>query len=253
MLGIIPAAGIAQRMQPLGCSKELLPVGTRLVNGVARPRAVAEYLIERMTAAGATRICCVISPNKSDLLRYFAAHECATRLFYAVQPEARGLCDALFRAAPFTRPGEPILIGLPDTVWFPADAYRPALDFTAGGVNLVCFPVADPAQFDAVIADEEGRVERVEVKQAGARSRWVWGAVTCTAEAFHDLRLLWESRQCGDEFLGSLLNAYLARGGAVRALRVGEAYLDVGTVTGYHAAQDFLRRRERALDDEAAA
>ena len=39
-----------------------------------------------------------------------------------------------------------------------------------------------------------------------------------SAEAFHDLRLLWESRQCGDEFLGSLLNAYIANGRRVRAL-----------------------------------
>ncbi|HEY2232982.1 MAG TPA: nucleotidyltransferase family protein, partial [Candidatus Angelobacter sp.] len=27
MIGIIPAAGAGERIQPLGCSKELLPVG----------------------------------------------------------------------------------------------------------------------------------------------------------------------------------------------------------------------------------
>ena len=51
MIGIIPAAGAAQRIQPLGCSKELLPVGSRMVDGNARPKAVAEYLVERMIAA----------------------------------------------------------------------------------------------------------------------------------------------------------------------------------------------------------
>ena len=44
MMGIIPAAGAGQRIQPLGCSKELLPVGSRSVDGVQRPKAVAEYL-----------------------------------------------------------------------------------------------------------------------------------------------------------------------------------------------------------------
>ena len=61
MLGIIPAAGAGQRIQPLGCSKELLPVGSRAIAGVERPKAVAEYLVERMIAAGATQICLVIS------------------------------------------------------------------------------------------------------------------------------------------------------------------------------------------------
>ena len=53
MIGIIPAAGAGERIQPLGCSKELLPVGSRLVGGVERPKAVSEYLVERMIAAGA--------------------------------------------------------------------------------------------------------------------------------------------------------------------------------------------------------
>ncbi|HXU61322.1 MAG TPA: nucleotidyltransferase family protein, partial [Polyangia bacterium] len=57
MLGVIPAAGSGTRIQPLAFSKELLPVGSRTEGGVERPRAVCEYLIERMLAAGATRLC----------------------------------------------------------------------------------------------------------------------------------------------------------------------------------------------------
>jgi glucose-1-phosphate thymidylyltransferase len=54
MLGIIPAAGAATRIQPLAFSKEMLPVGSRLdADGVERPKAVSEYLVERMVLAGA--------------------------------------------------------------------------------------------------------------------------------------------------------------------------------------------------------
>jgi UTP-glucose-1-phosphate uridylyltransferase len=47
MWGVIPAAGNGTRIQPLAFSKELLPVGDR--DG-ERPKAVSDYLVERLTA-----------------------------------------------------------------------------------------------------------------------------------------------------------------------------------------------------------
>ncbi len=242
MIGIIPAAGAGQRIQPLGCSKELLPVGSREVDGVERPKAVAEYLVERMIAAGANQICMVISGEKTDIVKYFAEREYAAEIFYVVQQEPRGLCDALFRAEPFARYQRQVLIGLPDTIWFPENAYRTALDNTDGAsINLVCFPVLAPSAFDAVVSDDLGYVQCVEVKKPEARSHWVWGAVTATGEAFRALKLLWDARHRADEYLGHLLNAYIGAGNIVRASHCGEKYMDVGTLEGYHHAQDFLR------------
>ncbi len=243
MIGIIPAAGAGQRIQPLGCSKELLPVGSRLIEGVERPKAVSEYLVERMIAAGAEQICMVISAEKDDIVRYFAERDYAAEIFYVVQQEPRGLCDALFRAEPFARHQDKVLIGLPDTIWFPENAYHPALDFNHGEVNLVLFPVTEPRHFDAVVCDDFGYVQTVEVKLPDAHSHWIWGAVTTTGPAFRALKLLWEARHREDEYLGHLLNAYIAAGNAVRGVFSGEHYMDVGTIQGYHAAQDFLRAR----------
>src|ERR1700740_1739974 len=149
MLGIIPAAGAGERIQPLGCSKELLPVGSRTLNGVERPKAVAEYLVERMIAAGADQICMIISPEKTDIVRYYAERDYAAEIFYVVQKKASGLCDALFRAEPFARHHQQVLIGLPDTIWFPENAFSASLDFHRTDVNLVLFPVTNPAIFDA--------------------------------------------------------------------------------------------------------
>lgn len=244
MIGIIPAAGAGLRIQPLGCSKELLPVGSRHIDGVERPKAVSEYLVERMIAAGARQICIVISAEKSDIVRYYAERDYAAEIFYAVQQKPRGLCDAIFRAEPFVRPEEQVLIGLPDTIWFPENAFFAATE-KANAVNLVLFPVANPSVFDAVLCDEHGRVERVEVKQPNPSTNWIWGAVTATGRAFHDLRMLWESRHREDEYLGHLLNAFIAAGNPVHATINGERYMDVGTMEGYHAAQDYLRARCR--------
>src|SRR3954471_2455807 len=127
MIGIIPAAGAGQRIQPLGYCKELLPVGSRTVEGVERPKAVAEYLVERMIAAGAEQICMVVSAEKTDLIRYFAERSYAAEIFYVLQQKPRGLCDALFRAEPFARHHDRVLIGLPDTIWFPENGYMAAL------------------------------------------------------------------------------------------------------------------------------
>jgi dTDP-glucose pyrophosphorylase len=245
MIGIIPAAGAGLRIQPLGCSKELLPVGSRAVDGIERPKAVSEYLVERMIAAGARQICMVISAEKSDIVRYYAERDYATEIFYAVQRRPRGLCDAIFRAEPFVRSDEPVLIGLPDTIWFPENAFHASVE-QGPGVSLVLFPVPNPSAFDAVICDENGRVERVVVKQPEPGSNWVWGAVTASGRAFHELRMLWESRHREDEYLGHLLNAYIAAGNPVHATANGEHYMDVGTIEGYHNAQDYLRAHHHA-------
>jgi dTDP-glucose pyrophosphorylase len=242
VIGIIPAAGAGQRIQPLGCSKELLPVGARVIAGVERPKAVMEYLVERMIAAGADQICMVISSEKTDIVRYFAERNYAAEIFYAIQNQPRGLCDALFRAEPFARSHREVLIGLPDTIWFPENAYQTSLDlYTEADVNLVCFPVNDASAFDSVVSDDNGYVRRVDVKVRDYESPWIWGAVITTGAAFRDLKRLWESRHREDEFLGHLLNAYIDAGNTVRASHAGEIYMDVGTLAGYHAAQDFLR------------
>jgi glucose-1-phosphate thymidylyltransferase len=247
MIGIVPAAGAGQRIQPLGCSKELLPVGSRLVGGAERPKAVSEYLVERMIAAGAEQICMVISSEKTDIVKYYAERDYAAEIFYVLQHKPLGLCDALFRAEPFARHHDCVLIGLPDTIWFPENAYLPALEPGEAQVNLVLFPVADPSAFDAVVCDDLGYVREVQVKKSNAASNWIWGAVTAGGEAFHRLKLLWEARHRNDEYLGDLLNAFIAAGNVVRGCSSGEVYMDVGTLEGYRKAQDYLRAGARQL------
>ena len=68
-----------------------------MIDGVERPKAVAEYLVERMIAAGATQICMVISAEKTDIVKYFAERKYAAEIFYVVQQRPQGLCDARFR------------------------------------------------------------------------------------------------------------------------------------------------------------
>jgi len=111
MWGIIPAAGSGTRIQPLAFSKELLPVGGRIDGAVERPRAISEYLVDRMIVGGASKLCFVISPGKSDILEYYGGGQLdSVTISFVVQPQASGLCDAIFQAAPLIAPTEPVRV-----------------------------------------------------------------------------------------------------------------------------------------------
>ena len=250
MWGIIPAAGIGSRIQPLAFSKELLPVGSRHDGETERPRAVSEYLLERMVAGGATRICFVIAPGKSDIIEYYGGSYGPAEICYVVQPQPGGLCDALFRALPLIHDHEMVLVGLPDTVWFPAAGLRLLGD---DDLSFLLFPVERPELFDAVVSDDAGNVLEIQVKQQDATSHWIWGAFKLRGSVLRELHELWCTRSPRDPYMGTLVNAWMARGGRAAGVRRGEAYVDVGTLNGYREAIDLLRERDGLAEEGFAA
>jgi len=246
--GIVPAAGLGTRIQPLAFSKELLPLGTRVDGARERPQAVTEYLLERMLAGGVNRICFVISPEKTDIIRYFGARIGEVPICYAVQQNPGGLCDALFSALPFLGADDEIYVGLPDTVWFPVDGFRFLPD---GEFSFLLFPTGKPELFDAVVTDHFGAVEEIQVKHQNPASGWVWGAFKLTAWHFSRLHEMWVERRRADEYVGTLVNAYLAQGGTAMGIKRGEVYVDVGTLHGYREALRVLS--DRTVVDELAS
>jgi dTDP-glucose pyrophosphorylase len=251
--GIIPAAGAGTRIQPLAFSKELLPVGSRIDRGVERPRAVSEFVVERLVAGGADRIVFVISAGKSDIVQYFGGEVERVPVCYVVQARPAGLCDAVFTASPLVRDDDRVLIALPDTVWFPADGLR---HLPHDRLALLLFPVASPELFDAVVTTLDERVIEIQVKQPRPTSNWVWGSIGMPGAVLHALRRLWIERSRRDEYLGSLFNAYLAAGGRASGVRAGQAYVDVGTLHGYREALRLLQQpmaAARSQDTAASA
>jgi dTDP-glucose pyrophosphorylase len=241
--GVIPAAGLGTRIQPLAFSKELLPVGTRLDGAIERPRAVSEYLLDRMLTAGVDRVCFVISSAKTDIINYFGAKIGDAPICYVVQQNPHGLCDALFSALPFISAEDEVCVGLPDTIWFPESGFEMLPD---GQFSFLLFPVERPELFDSVMTDPQGRVERIQVKEPNAASYWIWGAFKLTGAHLAALHRLWIDRRCSDEYLGTLVNAYIAAGAEVNAVKHGEVYVDVGTLHGYREAVRVLSSQVEA-------
>jgi hypothetical protein len=68
----------------------------------------------------------------------------------------------------------------------------------------------------------------------------------------HDLYRLWRERARQDEYFGTLVNEYLARGGRARGVQAGTAYVDVGTVHGYREAIRLLSEAGDSAADQIA-
>jgi dTDP-glucose pyrophosphorylase len=180
-------------------------------------------------------------------MEYYGAGFGSASIAYVVQPQPAGLCDAIFRASPLIGDGEPVIVGLPDTIWFPETALAELPDDC---LSFLLFPVDRPEFFDAVVLDEAGRVREIQVKREGASSNWIWGAFKMPGRVLQELRRLWLSRDRADEFFGTLVNAWLSQGGEAVGIKAGRAYVDVGTLHGYRAAIGLLS--EAANGDGAA-
>ncbi len=244
MWGIIPAAGAGSRIQPLAFSKELLPVGCRIDQGIERPRAVSEYLIERLVRCGVDKICFVISPGKCDILEYYGSSAFGADCVYVVQDRPAGLCDAIFRALAVIGSSGDVVVGLPDTVWFPDDG----LCFLPSDVlSFLLFPVEKPQLFDAVVTDDNGIVREILVKRLEAGTNWIWGAFKCPATAFRALYDLWNDSGRRHEYFGTLVNEWIGAGGVARGIHAGTHYVDLGTLGGYREALKVLAEVENQV------
>jgi dTDP-glucose pyrophosphorylase len=190
-------------------------------------------LVERMLRAGVTNICFIVSPGKSDIMEYFGGSFGPAHLCYTVQNEIAGLCDAIFRAVPLIRDTDDVIVGLPDTIWFPEDGFA---RLPADKLSFLLFPVSNPEHFDSLVSAPDGRVLRIDVKSPNAESRWIWGAFRMPGKVFRELHDLWSEPGRHDEYFGTLVNAYLAHGGEAVGVREGVAYVDVGTLRGYREA-----------------
>jgi glucose-1-phosphate thymidylyltransferase len=69
---------------------------------------------------------------------------------------------------------------------------------------------------------------------------------------FRELHALWRAREPRDEYIGTLVNAYLAQGGRAVGVKAGETYMDVGTLDGYRTAMRMLARPRPAHTAAAA-
>lgn len=226
--GSIPAGGLGTRLQPIGFSKELAPVGGR---------AVIEYLIERMLVAGVDRIFVNTAEDKTDLIRYLSTKsKYKDNLIYLVR-ERKGLLDGVVQPAQFLRSDDELIFGLPDSIWYPADAFVPVKN-KKGKLVLGLFDTGAPERFDSVVTDDAGHIHSIEVKVPHPKSKWNWTIGKLTVSIVPELVAYNKS------LFGESMHEYASGHEAFGVKIPDSAYLDIGQPEDYRRGEEFVAAHE---------
>jgi glucose-1-phosphate thymidylyltransferase len=209
VVGILPAAGYATRLQPLLCSKEVLPV---------HGRPVMDYVIHRMRLAGCTELRVVTRPEKEDVIGH--AEELGATIVLAYPTTTSQSLAAGMAGLP---PDDIALIGWPDTLWEPEDGYVSLVEAVEEGheIALGLFEASDLERSDVLSFDESGRITGIHIKPANPPSTWIWGCAAARMRALDGLER--------EEWPGSFFNTLCQKGIELYAVRLSDVWLDIGT------------------------
>jgi glucose-1-phosphate thymidylyltransferase len=206
IVGVVPAAGQATRLQPLDCSKELVPV---------RGRPVMDHLVERMRAAGVEELTVVTRPEKTDVVEHALA--VGARV---VEGRPASVGESLALGLEDADAVDVVLIGFPDTVWDPVDGFLrlvDALEDHAAALGL--FRTPELSRSDVAVVEDE-LVRAIEVKPTAPSSDLIWG---CAAAVRGALDAIAEYPEPGRLF------GELAEKGAVKGVYLSDSWIDIGT------------------------
>ncbi len=179
IVGLIPAAGKAERIAPLPCSKELYPVAFRKVDeqGGMRCKVVCHFLLESMRAAGVSRALIVLREGKWDIPAYFGNGKMVDmNLAYLMMDLPYGVPYTLDEAYPFVGDSR-VVLGFPDILFEPQDAFARLIDRqdeTGADVVLGLFPTSEASTMDMVDLGPDGAVRGLHIKSGRTDLRYTW-------------------------------------------------------------------------------
>jgi NDP-sugar pyrophosphorylase family protein len=207
LVGIIPAAGFATRLQPLTGSKEMVEIAGR---------PVVDFLLERLQNVRCSEIRVTTRPEKKDLVQH-----AARRGARVIEAYPSSVSESLLLAVADLGDDDVVLAGFPDTIWQPPDGFARLVD-TSADVALGLFGVSEGSESDRVEVDTRGVIRGIEVKPAKPRSALTWGCFSARVGTLRELR---------DPEPGRFFDS-LKGSGRLVGVYLSDDYIDVGTPDG---------------------
>lgn len=249
-VGLIPAAGLGSRLDPIPCSKELFPVGfgPHPEHGEPHPKVVSQYLLEHMQRAGARQVYIILRNGKWDIPTYYGdGNRLNLQLAYLLMRHPYGTPFTLDQSYEFVH-DKRVVFGFPDILFEPTDAFSQLLrrqGETNADVVLGAFKVAHPQKWDMVRLASDGAVTAIYHKPAESEYPYGW-AIACWGPRFtgfmhkylqQELQEIDKTEKVFELSLGEVVQAAIHAGLLVQSLCFDSgSCLDVGTPEDLRAA-----------------
>jgi len=235
--GIILAGGTGTRLHPstISVSKQLMPV---------YDKPMIYYPLSVLMQAGMSEILIITTPHDQPAFQNLLGngHRWGLSIEYAVQPEPKGLAQALIIAEDFLDGSASALI-LGDNLFF-GQAFNETIDLAVQnirGATVFGYHVKNPEVYGVVEFDDKQRAVSLVEKPAHPKSNFA-----VTGLYFYDDRASEFAKQVtpsqrGELEITTLNQMYLERGElTVELLGDGTTWLDTGTHKSLLQAAQFV-------------
>ncbi|WP_297732612.1 glucose-1-phosphate thymidylyltransferase RfbA [uncultured Maricaulis sp.] len=245
MKGIILAGGSGSRLAPLtNCtSKQLLPV---------YDKPMIFYPLSSLMLAGIQDVLIITTPHDQDRFQHLLGDgsQIGMRLSYMIQPEPKGIAQALILGAEFIGDDSVALI-LGDNLFYGnglSEILMNAVSHASNGATIFSYHVTNAKRYGVVTVDDEGRATSIEEKPAAPKSNLaVTGLYIYDNDVIEIASRITPSAR-GELEITDVNRAYLDKGLLrVETLGRGIAWLDTGTPQALLEASEFVRSLERRL------
>ena len=240
--GIILAGGTGSRLWPVtqAISKQLLPV---------YDKPMIYYPLSVLMLAGIREVLVINTPHEQVLFQRLLGDgsQWGMELQYAVQPEPKGLAQALTIGRTFLD-GQPSCLVLGDNIFHGhgLTATLRTADQRAHGATIFGYHVRDPQRYGVAEFDGDGRVVGIEEKPIRPRSHHAVTGLYFYDDTAPDRAAALKPSARGELEITDLNLSYLADGALhMELLGRGAAWLDTGTPSALLQAAAFIETIEQ--------